>query len=208
MKLRAILFVPAALAFAQQNSYVNGATDPLPPISAAERVRWVIESTVLPTNILGNALGAAIGTGMDTPKELGPHWTGFEKRYFNSMTTGIVQNSIEAGLGAAWHEDPRYERVGTTRPFWGRVSHAGKYTFYARTSNGQGSLAYARFIAIPAANALSDTWRPPSELGAGPLTERVGLGFAGHFGGNLWDEFWPDFKKKVFRHDSNPFHGL
>lgn len=171
-------------------------------------MQWVIERTVLPTNVLGDAIGAGIGTGLDTPPELGPHWTGFEKRYINSMATGLVQDSIEAGLGAAWHEDPRYFPAAPGTSFKDRLGHAAKMTFYAYRNGGGTQLAYARFVAVPAANALSDTWRPASETDFDHFALRVGLGFAGHFSGNVWTEFWPDVKKKVFHVNSGPFDGL
>jgi hypothetical protein len=68
--------------------------------------------------------------------------------------------------------------------------------------------AYARFIAVPAANAVSNTWRPEGDQGYMNLGERAAFGFAGHFGGNCWVEFWPDVKKKIFHRDSSPFNGL
>jgi hypothetical protein len=202
MKLALALLAPAAL-LAQTNSFT-----PRPEITPAERMRWVIERTVMPTNILGDAIGAGIGTGLDAPTELGTHWTGFQKRYVNGMTTGLVQDTIEAGLGAAWHEDPRYFRSAPGTSFKGRLGHAAKMTFYSYTNGGGTRLAYARFVAVPTANALSDTWRPDSERDFDHFAARVGLGFAGHLSGNLWQEFWPDVKKKAFRMKSGLFDGL
>ena len=202
MKFAFALLVPVALS-GQTNSYA-----PHTEITPQQRMQWVIERTVMPTNILGDAIGAGIGTGFDMPKELGSHWTGFEKRYINSMATGMVQDSIEAGIGAAWREDPRYFRAGEGTSLGGRLGHAAKMTFYANRSTGGTQLAYARFIAIPAANALSNTWRPESETDMGHLALRTGMGFAAHFSGNIWTEFWPDVKKKVFRVKSSPYDGL
>lgn len=202
MRLALAVLIPAAL-LGQTNSYT-----PHPEITPAQRMQWVIDRTVMPTNLLGDAIGAGIGTGLDMPKELGTHWTGFEKRYINSMATGLVQDALEAGIGAAWHEDPRYFRAAQGTSFRGRLGHAAKMTFYANTSGGGTHLAYARFIAIPTANALSNTWRPESETDMGHLVLRTGTGFVAHFSGNVWAEFWPDVKKKVFHAKSSPFDGL
>ena len=65
--------------------------------------------------------------------------------------------------------------------------------------------AYARFIAIPGSNFLSNTWRVSGDDTAGSACIRTGLGFAGRFGSNAFDEFWPDVKQKVFhRRASRP----
>ena len=73
---------------------------------------------------------------------------------------------MEAGLGAIWGEDPRYTRdVGA--PFGHRVGHAVKMTFMAQNRDGKLMPAYARFIAIPGSNFLSNAWRAPGDDTAG-----------------------------------------
>lgn len=206
MKLALALFLPA-LILAQPTEF----STPLLPITPAERMQWVIENTVLPTSILADSISAAIGTELDAPHELGTHWTGFQKRYVNTMATGLLGNGIEAGLGAAWGEDPRYEPAAPGTSLGGRIARTAKWTFVARNANGQMHAAYARFIAIPAAAGISNIWRPDSETDFDNFAARTAFGFAGHLGGNVWNEFWPDVKKKMFHKggpDLGPFKGL
>jgi len=212
MKLALVLILPV-FGFAQQTNFAPATSGPattLSPITPGQRAQWVIESTILPTNVLGNALGAGIETGLNSPKELGTHWTGFQKRYVNSMATGALSNGIEAGVGALWGEDPRYLPAAAGTSLKGRVMRTAKWTFMAANSDGTMHPAYARFIAIPAANGLSNIWRPDSETDFDHFAERTALGFAGHLGGNAWNEFWPDVKKKVLHKGSGsgPFAGL
>jgi hypothetical protein len=207
MNLALALLVPA-IAFAQETDFTAPA---VAPITAAERLQWVVQSTVLPSNILANAIAAGVGTGLDHPTELGTHWTGFQKRYVNTMATSLLGNGIEAGLGAAWGEDPRYQPAEPGTSFSGRLMHAAKWTVLARNRDGEMRPAYARFIAIPAAAGISNVWRPDSETGVDNFAERTAFGFAGHFGGNAWNEFWPDVKKRMLRKggpNSSPFKGL
>jgi hypothetical protein len=206
VKLALALLIPA-VALAQTTDSVTPAT----PITALARLQWVIASTALPTSILADAISAGFGTGIDSPRELGTHWTGFQKRYVNTMATGLLGNGIEAGLGAAWGEDPRYVPAEPGTSTRRRIVRAAKWTFLARDSDGQMGPAYARFIAIPAAAGISNIWRPSSETGFDNFAERTAFGFAGHFGGNVWNEFWPDVKKRVLRKssiDPGPFKGL
>ena len=112
--------------------------------------------------------------------------------------TGIVTgNAIEATVGSAFGEDPRYFRV-PDRPFKARIRNVVRLTFAARKSDGRYGLAYARYLAIGGSNFLSDSWRPQSEANAHDALLRTAEGFAGRMAVNVFEEFWPDFKRRVF----------
>ena len=108
-----------------------------------------------------------------------------------------VSNTMEAGFGAIWGEDPRYTRDAGA-PFSHRIGHAVKMTFLAENRDGNVMPAYARFIAIPGSNFLSNAWRAPGDDSAGNAAVRTGLGFFGRLGSNTFDEFWPDVQQKLF----------
>ena len=71
--------------------------------------------------------------------------------------------------------------------------------------NGDMRPAYARYAAFSSSSFISDAWREPSDTRTGVALGRVGLAFAGRMGGNTFDEFWPDFKRKVFHHGVKPY---
>jgi hypothetical protein len=58
--------------------------------------------------------------------------------------------------------------------------------------------AYARLVAVSGSNFTSNAWRPDSEANTGHAVERIGLGFLGRMGKNVFDEFWPDVKQRIF----------
>lgn len=103
---------------------------------------------------------------------------------------------MEAGLGALWGEDPRYFRA-PEKNFGARVENVIKQTFLARRRDGSSAPAYARFIAIPGNNFLSNTWRADSEADNPHAVFRTLGGFAGRIAGNAFDEFWPDVKRHL-----------
>jgi len=103
---------------------------------------------------------------------------------------------MEAGLGSVWGEDPRYVRDGEG-PFKSRLGHAMRMTFMARYRDGQLHPAYARFIAIPSTNFLSNTWRVDSDATAQRALSRTAFGFLGRLTGNVFKEFWPDVSRKM-----------
>ena len=160
-------------------------------ISTEQRLKWVVSSTVGPASLAGGAVSAGFGTLINLPSEYQTHWSGFGKRYGMRLTGVASSNVVEAGLGAAWGEDPRYTRAAG-QPFRSRLGHVVKMTFL--DSNNRP--AYARYAAIAGTNFASNAWRADSEATAGRASLRVALGFLGRMSGNAFREFWPDIKAR------------
>ena|SRR5882724_479777 len=182
----------------KQNLKVISAQAPYRTISGKERVAWAAVETFGPESLIAGTLRAGIGTGRDIPVEYGPHWDGFAKRYGMRFTGVAASNTIEAGLGAIWGEDPRYVR-NPNLPFQRRVGHVFLLTLAARDRHGNLMPAYARYIAIPGNNFLSNTWRVSSDSTTSAALTRTGYGVLGKITSNAWTEFWPDVKRIVFR---------
>ncbi len=176
----------------------SSSSDAVHPITAKQRIQWVLDSTFGPASLTAGLFSAGWGTLFDHPKIYGPHWEGFGDRYGMRLSGLALSNTMEAGLGALWGEDPRYHREGEEAPFAHRLGHAAKMTFLAQNRDGGARLAYARFIAIPSSNFISNAWRAPGDDEAGNAAVRIGLGFFGTFAGNTFDEFWPDVRHKLF----------
>jgi hypothetical protein len=112
--------------------------------------------------------------------------------------TGIgVGNAVEAGTGVFLREDPRYFRV-PGRPFKARTGNVIRLAFEARHVDGSFGPAYARYIAIPGNNFLSNAWRVQSEANTHDALLRTAEGFAGRMLANGFEEFWPDVKQRLF----------
>ena len=194
------LLAPPALA--QSDDPPDPAlSDPSPihyrPPTREERFSWFVDSTVGPKSLAGGGVSAAWGTAFNSPEEYGPHWDGFAKRYGMRLTGIATSNAIEAGLGSVWGEDPRYAGVGEGS-VWSRVGHAAKMTVLTNRADGSIGPAYARYAGITGSGFLSSTWRVDSDSSTGSALRRTGYGFAGKFAGNLFDEFWPDVRRKLF----------
>lgn len=128
-------------------------------------------------------LTAGQATAQNDPHEYGPHWDGFGKRYGMRLTGVATEHAMEAGLGALWGEDPRYFRSGDGL-YRARIKHVIVSTFAAYQADGHFGPAYARLIAMPGSNFLSNTWRADSESTTGNAWERTGWGFVGRMGSN------------------------
>ena len=180
------------------NLKVVAAQAPYQPLSAKQRVLWAASETFGLESWLVGIWTAGIGTARNKPEEYGPHWDGFAKRYGMRFSGIAASNTIEAGLGALWGEDPRYVRSQNSA-FKKRVGNVFLYTFMARNREGKRMPAYARYIAIPGNNFLSNTWRVGSEATTNDALARTGYGLIADVAGNAWSEFWPDVRRMVFR---------
>ena len=192
------LAAPIAVGQASDPAGTTSTSDNPGPITGKERLEWVVLETAGPKSLAGGVVSAGWGTLFNTPHEYGTHWEGFGDRYGMRLTGIAVSNTMEAGLGAMWGEDPRYVRDAEA-PFGHRIGHVFKMTFFAQNKHGELMPAYARFIAVPTNNFLSNTWRADSEATASKATVRIGLGFLGRLCGNAFDEFWPDVRSKLSR---------
>jgi hypothetical protein len=179
------------------NRASSSSSDARRPITAKDRIDWVVKGTIGPEAAGGELFSAGWGTLFNNPKTYGTHWDGYGHRLGMAVAGNAVSNTMEAGLGSIWGEDPRYVREAGA-PFGQRLGHAVKMTFMAQDRDGKLMPAYARFAAIPGSNFLSNTWRVNGDNGAGDAAVRTGYGFLGRLGGNTFDEFWPDVRQKMF----------
>jgi hypothetical protein len=200
------LFVPtgaAAQVVSERAEAFGNTPDSTQPITVRQRFDWFTHSTIGPESLAGGMFTAAFGTAIDRPREYGPHWEGFGKRYGMRFTGIATGNAMEATIGSFWGEDPRYFRAGSGQPFRGRLKNVVVMTFMARRADGNAAPAYARYIGISGNNFLSNTWRADSESGVSDACLRTALGFAGRMGGNAFAEFWPTLTQQLF-HRNHP----
>ena len=170
---------------------------PYVPITPRQRLRWFVSYTFGPSHLAGGAVVAGVTTALDRPPEYGTHWGGFADRYGMRLTGIAPQNAMEAGLGLALGEDPRYFSARGL-PFKARLANVVRLTFVARRVDGSYAPAYARYAAISGSNFLSNSWRPPSEANTQGALVRIGAGFAGRMAVNAFEEFWPSIKDRLF----------
>jgi hypothetical protein len=199
-KVTCPILLLASAAMAQELTLLPGtlassfsSSDQRQPINGQQRIRWAVRNSIGP----GALFSAGFGTLFNVPKAYGTHWTGFGERYGIRLSTLAVSNTMEVGLGAIWGEDPRYTRDAGA-PFMNRIGHAIKMTYMAENRDGGLGPAYARFIALPGSNFLSNSWRVDSDATLSHASIRTGFRFLARLGTNSFAEFWPDVRQKLF----------
>ena len=175
-------------------------TDPMTantyrPATPADRLDWIVDGTVgVQSLTVVGPLGAALLTATNSPSEWHQTWTGFGKRYLQREADVAISNTIEAGVGARWGEEPRYIPSGR-KGIWPRARYAIKTTFMAQRPDGHLAPAWGRFAGNALNNVIENAWLPPSATTSGQTILRSVLGLLSRMGGNAWEEYWPDARR-------------
>jgi hypothetical protein len=172
--------------------------DPYLPITAAQRATWVVNGSIGVRSLAVGVISDAWLTAWNTPEEWGRGWSGIGKRYVSREASVTISNSIEAGLGAIWGEDPRYFRAPGAS-LGSRVGYAAKAAVLTRRRDGRLAPAWGRYTGTIVGNVVENTWLPPSATSPRDVAVRSTTGVLGRFGSNLFEEFWPDIKKRFRR---------
>ena len=107
-----------------------------------------------------------------------------------------ISNAIEAGVGALWGEEPRYVPSGR-KGIWPRARYAIKTSVLAQRPDGHLAPAWGRYAGNVFNNLIENTWLPPSATTPGQTALRAVLGLLSRLGGNAWEEYWPDVRRKL-----------
>jgi hypothetical protein len=187
----------AATASAQEEPAVPATPPVIAPITAGQRINWIVDGTVGPRSLfIVGPLSAAWSTAWNTPEEWGQSWSGFGKRYLQREADVAISSTIEAGLGAIWGEDPRFIR-SHRHGIWPRTRFAMKTVLLAPRRDGHLAPAWGRYAGNVFNNVIERTWLPPSVTTPGSIALDAAAGFSGRLAGNLWDEFWPDVWRRI-----------
>lgn len=166
------------------------------PIDRSQRLSWIVGGTVGPRSLLVvGPLATVWQTAFNQPSEWQRTWSGTGRRYLHREADVAISNTIEAGLGALWGEEPRYIPSGR-RGIGARARYAIKTAFVVQRPDGHLAPAWGRLAGNTVNNLIENAWLPPSATTPGQTLLRSALGFVSRLGGNAWEEFWPDVRRR------------
>jgi hypothetical protein len=169
-------------------------------LSAKERLRWFTHSTYGRNSLLvSGPIASGLRTWANRPEEWGPGWEGFAQRYGMRLVNNSVMNGVEAGLGAAWGEDPRYHRAPPGTSAGKRVGHALKQVFLNRYEDGQYRFGFAKAAGITTNAFAQNAWMPDSISTNREAALRISNAYTGRAIGHLFREFGPDLFRVIRR---------
>lgn len=133
-----------------------------------------------------------------------------DDREYETGTGGLAQHyGVELGTSETdvfferflfptlLRQDPRYFR-NPDLPFFHRALYSVSRVFITRSDSGHSTFNASKVLGGAASQALSDLYVPGKAQGMGPIRDRVAFDLLRDAGFNLFHEFWPDIRRKLF----------
>ena len=192
--LACIFLIPAVLS-AQTTEPPSASVAPL---NVAQKFNYRVIQAFGHRGFFDAGVAAAVDQARKVPHEWGGGSVAFGERFASSFGTHLTSQTIEFGLEAALHEDPRYfpsDKKGAGV----RLKHALLATVVTRTDSGSQRIAIARITSAFATGQIVNAWQPPSTNSVQEGFTRTGLIFAEHAAWNVAQEFIPRLRAKSLR---------
>lgn len=163
-----------------------------------DNFQYYLKQTFGPSAYFGAAVSGGWNQWRNSPAEWGRGSDGFGKRMASAYARRTIKNSLDLGVASYRGEVLHYDRCQCSG-VWPRTGHALIRTFIRKTEDGGQTFAVGRFVGAYGSGLLSNTWYPDSrnDFGRGMLRGTTCIGI--DLGRNVFREFWPDIKRKLFR---------
>ena len=170
------------------NFYITYQGDNAVPLSTKMKFKLAFRVSVDPVTIAGVAFVSGVKQAANTP-HYGQGASGFGERFGATAADGFSDIIIGGAiLPSLLHQDPRYfyQGTGTTKS---RIRHAMLYPFISKGDNGKYQPNYSSLGGDLASAAISNTYFPKSDRGAGLVFSQFAIGTAERVGASLAQEF-------------------
>jgi hypothetical protein len=187
-------------------SYVSDAVS----LTAGEKIKLAFRTVIDPVSFAGPALIAGIGELSTSDNNDGFGWgpDGYAKRwgaaYLDSFNGTMIGNGF---LPALLRQDPRYFRLGRGSTVKRMGYSIAMVAVCKHDKTGRWEPNYSNVGGNLIAGAISNYYYPPSpDHGGWAQTFTSGMVVTAQGAiGSMFQEFWPDISRKLFKKD--PTHG-
>jgi hypothetical protein len=184
-----------------------GVVDPgekVPPLYTRDKLEFWLHEEFEPLGLFP----AFATSGWEQLMNSDPKYGSDSGAYGQRLGAAVVREASmrlfsDSLLPAITHEDPRYFRkaYGTVTQ---RGVYAAKRVFVAQRDDGSHGFNYSDVVGRAAASALTMAYYPHESANWGVAARTWGVSLAGLAGNNLFFEFWPDVRDKLFhRHEKD-----
>ena len=178
---------------------VRDSSQPVKPLTPAQKWNLGLRETVDPFNIASAALTAAFSQHDNQTPKYGEGWPNYGKRFGAAVGDFGLQNFFSAGVFATvLHQDPRYFRKGPAARIVPRIVYSVTRLFVCRNDAGQSMINAANLLGMSAGIAASNMYYPSASRTGRVMAGRIETSLFGGLTGNLMSEFWPDLQRKFF----------
>ena len=173
------------------------------PLTVGKRFEIYLKDTYDPLTFVGAAFSGGIDQLRNEPHEWEQGGRGYARRFGSWFGQVGIKDTIQFGVAALDGEDPRYH-PSKRKGMWARSCYAVGQTFFPYKAKGGRMLAYSMVTGALSSGLIANAWYPDSRNSWGDGLARGGALVSGDIGNNLFQEFWPDIKAKVFRRKKGP----
>jgi hypothetical protein len=172
----------------------------LPPLSTREKFALAAHDSFLDySSFTWTAILAGQALVLNSDPELGHGAAGYGRYYWRTFVDGVSGTFFtEAIVPAITHEDPRYYTMGKGG-FFHRTGYAISRTFVTKTDSGGNEFNWSELVGNGLEAGLSNAYYPPEERGFSQTARNWGTQMESAVLNHVFQEFWPDIRKKVFR---------
>lgn len=186
---------------ARKNSATNrssGQIEQPSPMTVYQKWQNFVSETVSPLTLGAGIFNGGTSYLTDTDPKYGRNSTGFAETVGASFADIATQNLFaDFMLASAFHEDPRYFRLGPGHSIVDRTTYAIGSTLVTRTDTGGTSFNWSNALGTGMSAALSNAYYPPASRGANSTFVHIGFSIMGTGLAKLAPEFWPDIREKL-----------
>ena len=172
----------------------------LPPLSTREKFKLAAQDSVTDYSSYTWA-GILAGQAMllNSDPELGHGIAGYGRYYWRNFVDGISGTFFtEAIVPAITHEDPRYYTM-ENGGFFRRTGYAISRAFVTKTDSGGTEFNWSEVAGNGLEAGLSNAYYPPEERGLSQTARNWGTQMESAVLNHIFQEFWPDIRRKLFR---------
>jgi hypothetical protein len=164
-----------------------------PVLTTGDKVALGLRDAVSPFAIVGWFASAGYEQALNGSPNYGTDRGAFGQRLgaaaLRDISEGIFSDSV---MSAAFHEDPRYYRMGPSHNFFARLAYASTRPILSRTDSGHGTPNFALLTGTLAGSALASAYYPPVNRGAAQTFATFGGSLGGSAIGDVVGEFLGD----------------
>jgi hypothetical protein len=172
----------------------------LPPMSTREKFVLAAHDGLADySSFIWTGILAGQALALNSDPELGHGAAGYGRYYWRAFADGVSGAFFtEAIVPVITHEDPRYYTMGQGG-FFRRTGYAISRTFVTKTDSGGTSFNWSEVAGNGLEAGLSNAYYPPQERGLTQTARNFGTQMESAVLNHIFQEFWPDIRKKVFR---------
>jgi hypothetical protein len=169
------------------------------PLTGHERWELFWNETVSSPGAYGPVVVTSIWNQITkTPPEWGSGASGLGWRAASAFGTNVVQGVIQSAGCALLKQDPRFIRIGEGG-FWRRARHAVLFTALTYDDHGRTTFATGNVASFYGSDIVTILWYPPGHHALSEGLKAANFQMAMNAVFNLFQEFWPDIKRKFKR---------